>query len=335
MALSYYEICKIKNIIDHDLEAIKPCKVLCLGYPDILVTKEQFLELFSVEDFNKIQTREDNIDVAVTHKVKELIEWACESYSLFEVMGAELIITDFTSWTGKEKVLDLNYPVQEQEYNQFDIIIDPGTTEHIFNIAQAMQNILYMAKVGGFIYHQTPYNFPNHGFYSFSPTFYIDFYEDNGAKLLSCNTMQSDCKTEETPLELREPFELPLGANSVFIKKIKEQTIKYPVQGKYKNSFNNQVELDACKEFFSNDSTLALVPYNNHSKFYKNFFADKQVTIFDDNYLLQKHFGIKPIATIVDMQFDKILITSLTFEKKIRAKLLAMGISNEKIFLQV
>ena len=336
MALNYYEINKIYNIIKNFQEKGTSCKILSLGYPDILVTKEQFQKILSPSIMNNITTRDDSIHIAVMHNVEELVNWCAEPYSFFESIGAELTVIDFTDWTGKEKVFDLNYPISEDEYNSYDIVLDPGTTEHVFNIAQAMINILRITKIDGIIYHQTPYNFPNHGFYNFSPTFYIDFYETNGAKLLSCNKLQSNCENKEIKLELREPFELSVGTNSVLIKKIEDANIiSFPSQGKYKNSFNDKEALDNIKEILKDCKNIALVPYNAHSRFFKDFFKEKNISIYDDKELLKKHLSISPISEIPNNNSDMVLITSITFEKKIRDKLLSIGIDNEKILLQV
>ena len=48
-----------------------------------------------------------------------------------------------------------------------------------------MVNILSMLKVGGHIYHSNPLVSLNHGFYNLNPTFYSDFYIDNGHKLVA------------------------------------------------------------------------------------------------------------------------------------------------------
>ena len=57
--------------------------------------------------------------------------------------------------------------------------------EHCFNVGQAVRNILEMAKVGGFVIHLNPMTMINHGFFNFSPTFYHDFYGQNGHQLMA------------------------------------------------------------------------------------------------------------------------------------------------------
>jgi len=336
MALNCNEICNINKRIKDVLKDNKTCKVLSLGYPDIIVTKDQMSSLLVNNSIDKIDMRDDLIDIAVTHNIEDLVNWCCESYSLFSVLGAELTVIDFTSWTNKEEVVDLNYPIDEKYYKQYDIVIDPGTTEHIFNIAQAMINILNITKKNGFIYHQTPYNNINHGFYNLSPTFYKDFYEENGAHLLSCKKLTSKCDSEGSSLELRETFDIGPGTNSVWIQKLLDDVnYIYPVQGKYKNNFNDSIKIDEIKKKYGKYNKIVLIPYNAHSKKLSKILKDKDTTILDDNALLSKYLNIKPTSEINKNDFDIVLITSITFETKIKNKLLSFGINTDKIFLQV
>src|SRR3546814_19453314 len=64
--------------------------------------------------------------------------------------------------------------------SKYDIVIDGGTTEHIFDIACALFNCAKMVKLNGYIYHDVPMNMLNHGFFNFNPTLLCDFYEANG-----------------------------------------------------------------------------------------------------------------------------------------------------------
>ena len=60
------------------------------------------------------------------------------------------------------------------------MIIDGGTMEHIFHIPNVLNNIYRMLRVGGRIIHISPSsNYVDHGFYSFSPTLFYDFYQTN------------------------------------------------------------------------------------------------------------------------------------------------------------
>ncbi|WP_435139170.1 class I SAM-dependent methyltransferase [Pseudopelagicola sp. nBUS_19] len=56
---------------------------------------------------------------------------------------------DFTPVEGAEHIHDLNKPVPDRLREKFDLIIDGGTTEHVFQIGVALENCHKMLKPGG------------------------------------------------------------------------------------------------------------------------------------------------------------------------------------------
>lgn len=80
---------------------------------------------------------------------------------------------------------DLQYPINKKYHNFFNLVIDSGTLEHIFDVKSVMENIIRITKTGGYVLQLIPaQNFINHGFYQFSPTFFYDFYTNNGFKII-------------------------------------------------------------------------------------------------------------------------------------------------------
>ena len=101
--------------------------------------------------------------------------------SFFKSIGFQSVEScDVSDYEGTKHVLDLNLPVPMDFYDSYDVIVDGGTLEHIFNIPQVLENIFNMLKTGGRIIHLTPTsNFVDHGFYMFSPTLFFDYYTVN------------------------------------------------------------------------------------------------------------------------------------------------------------
>ncbi|MDT5060833.1 MAG: hypothetical protein QOH63_1292 [Acidobacteriota bacterium] len=86
---------------------------------------------------------------------------------------------------------DLNTPVPSEFESRFNLIIDGGTLEHIFDVRQVMENIVRMCSESGWVVHLTPSsNYVDHGFYSFSPCFFYDFYQANGFGEFFCYILQ-------------------------------------------------------------------------------------------------------------------------------------------------
>jgi len=93
----------------------------------------------------------------------------------------EVLALDRSSFEGAELVWDLNLRAPSDLENRFDVIIDGGTLEHVFDVRQALANLVLMTRIGGRVIHMSPAsNYANHGFYQFSPTLFFDYYAANG-----------------------------------------------------------------------------------------------------------------------------------------------------------
>lgn len=69
--------------------------------------------------------------------------------------------------------IDLNHPVTIDE--QFDVLVNGGTAEHVFNVFQFFKTSHELTRPGGLMLHTMPFRgWLDHGFYSFNPTFYWD-----------------------------------------------------------------------------------------------------------------------------------------------------------------
>lgn len=91
----------------------------------------------------------------------------------------DIKVLDFSDYQGAELVFNLNEKLSDS-IDKFDLVIDNGTTEHCYNVGQAMMNTASLCKVGGKIFHLNPANWFGHGFWNFNPCTYYDFYNENG-----------------------------------------------------------------------------------------------------------------------------------------------------------
>ena len=92
---------------------------------------------------------------------------------------------DISAYENADIIFDLNNSNLPNELkNRFDYILDGGTTEHVFDYAQALRNIVKMLKVGGKVFHYVPATgYINHGYYDISPSLFADFYQSNGFRV--------------------------------------------------------------------------------------------------------------------------------------------------------
>lgn len=104
-----------------------------------------------------------------------------DDVSLFKSLGFEKVESlDANNYENATHIVNLNYDVPSALEGQFDVVLDFGTTEHVFNAPKALENVIRLCKVGGrIIFHSPSSNYLDHGFYMFSPTLFWDFFSAN------------------------------------------------------------------------------------------------------------------------------------------------------------
>jgi hypothetical protein len=161
-----------------------PIKALTLGYPDLLATREQLVLAFGRDIEAHLRPRADSDAVNAWHGSRDIFPEIYETTAFFAGLGVTLDCVDITAARGFERILDMNQPLPADMAGAYDLVLDPGTVEHCFHIAQAMHNCATALRVGGCVLHNNPLNVFNHGFYNVSPTFYVDFFAQNGFDVL-------------------------------------------------------------------------------------------------------------------------------------------------------
>lgn len=104
----------------------------------------------------------------------------------FHYLGVKnLSIIDVSDYQGADIIHDLNVPIRNELEGVFDVIIDGGTLEHIFNFPTAVLSCMKMLKTGGTIFvFSMANNHCGHGFYQFSPElFFRLFHPANGFEM--------------------------------------------------------------------------------------------------------------------------------------------------------
>lgn len=94
---------------------------------------------------------------------------------------------------------DLNEPVPDDLHGRFGLVLDGGTIEHVFDIAQALRNVVAMTRVGGCVVQLNPLWHPDHGFYSLNPCLFYDFFGACGFEDATCFILQGDLRDVLAP----------------------------------------------------------------------------------------------------------------------------------------
>ena len=128
--------------------------------------------------------------VLPTELVLRLMDPATEyAEDLYSLLGAERVCAiDFSDFEGAQIVHDMNFAIPDSLFDSFDLVLDGGTLEHIFDLPTSLRNAAQMVRPGGrFISLTQTNNFCGHGFYQFSPElFYRFFCLDNGFETEEC-----------------------------------------------------------------------------------------------------------------------------------------------------
>ena len=106
----------------------------------------------------------------------------CDNMLVDQFGASRVESIDNCDYEDATHVLDLCQPIPPELQGRYDMVIDAGTTEHIFNAPQALKSISQLARPGGRIVHILPANnYCGHGFWQFSPELFFSLYsEKNG-----------------------------------------------------------------------------------------------------------------------------------------------------------
>lgn len=107
----------------------------------------------------------------------------------FSLLGVKhLTAIDANEYEGAQIIHDMNRPIPDSMSASFDVVLDGGTLEHVFDFPTGIRNAVQMvAPNGHFLSFTVANNFSGHGFYQFSPElFYRLLCKENGYALESC-----------------------------------------------------------------------------------------------------------------------------------------------------
>jgi len=221
----------------------EPIQIASLGYQDIICASQMYELWFGEGAIDKLTMRPNTDRLLAIHGRNAAgVEIVPTMESFLELFGnVKVDVIDFQKYQGTEIVWDLGKAIPEKLENKYDIVIDGGTIEHVFNIAQAFHNITKMLKVGGLVYHALPINMINHGFYNISPTLLYDYYGDAGFSFeyfKMVHTIHGNGQVrwheENPPHTGRFQLKEERGVHLVAKRQNATQEMCYPIQAKYR-----------------------------------------------------------------------------------------------------
>ena len=328
MALDHHEVCLLAELI---WERPGPVRALSLGYPDLHVGPEAAEALLGKEIASSLPIRADSEEVLRNHGFD--LPGIYESVALFEALGATLDTADIQAHTGSEIIIDLNVPLPDAFVGAYDLVIDPGTLEHCFNVGQAVLDIARMVTMGGFVYHANPCYFINHGYHNLSPLFYPDFYAVNGFTIRRQVLPHPDGGDWHDPLEADAT--VLGGFNRVTAQRTSDTGWFFPLQG-FVSRENGMRKIEAILE--SHPGKLALIPAGSISEELMGgpLAGRADRIILADSHKAGGTLEGVPILSpeaMRDADPDQVVITSATFATVLHRAVVDLGIPPEKISL--
>lgn len=115
-----------------------------------------------------------------------------------EIGGKQIHSIDASDYEDATIIHDLNVPLASKHKNNYTLVLDSGTLEHVFNFPQAIKNCMELTQVGGHFMGIYPCNnFFGHGFYQFSSElFYRVLSKDNGFEVIDVVIFVDEMDTE-------------------------------------------------------------------------------------------------------------------------------------------
>ncbi len=159
---------------------------------------------------------------------------------------------DASEYEGADIVFDLNKPDLCSTLGEpYDVVIDVGTTEHVFHVPNTLRNIAETTKVGGLVIHINPSNnVIDHGFYQFSPILFYQYYTENGFEPISCKFTREpadgrfgepiqffDYRPDIQGCTVDGSADATYGVAFCFRKTEKSSSDRIPQQGHYRNQW--------------------------------------------------------------------------------------------------
>jgi SAM-dependent methyltransferase len=146
---------------------------------------------------------------------------------------------------------DLNEPLPIA--NLFDVVVNVGTAEHVFNQDQFFRTAHERCKPGGYMMHNLPLTgWFDHGFYSYGPTFVVDLAAANNYRIvcwllgsLDPPSVQQVANMEAVHALQREGKIPPNCLQYVLYRKGPEETpFHQPMQGYYAGTLSQEAAKD-------------------------------------------------------------------------------------------
>jgi hypothetical protein len=176
---------------------------------------------------------------------------------LFRAMNFDAEALDASAYQGADIVHDLTAPLPPDLAGRYNVIYDGGTTEHIFDLPRAFDNLAAMLAEDGVLLSVNMLNGgAGHGLYQFGPELVWSYWKrSRGFDVLVCRAVPVDGTRDHKPFDIEDTGEagrrpklgavLPRGRSYLFyaVRKSAGRVEDGPVyQGDYMKKWADSAE---------------------------------------------------------------------------------------------
>jgi len=227
---------------------IKSLRVLTLGNQDTYFTYDQAVRYFTLNGIPFVKVPEARRRTADSHATVPNRNWGnfsgfLHQKTLFEMMGFDPSLVqsiDVDPYENADLLHDFNLPLPGHLVGKFDLLVDFGTIEHIFDVRQNFENITKVLALNGRVLHFCPANIINHGFFNVSKDLLRDAYLPNGFEEETLQYVSSSVKMPDRYrlISADEMSESSAGSDYLALAGVYRKTIdtpfRVPKQGLYR-----------------------------------------------------------------------------------------------------
>ena len=283
----------------------KPLKgnLIVIGKQTIGVTHKELKRIFNL---NKLSHKElfkiKRYDTQTRHAIKHSDQNFFFDHDVFRCISRKINYhsLDRSKYEGAKYIQDMNKPLKSKLNNKFDIIIDGGSMDNLFNPVNFLINTSKMLKKNGRVFIGNHFFQVPGAYLAFSPEYYYSFFSVNNYKDVKVFIAQAkkDGKSRynyKTELFEYKPY-FKRDKNYDYFKAVKNMNTISNVlvfAEKGKNSTNTKIpcqaqymdknEIDWKKNYFIyKKSKRKLVKRKTLSK--KKIFNSDHFTLLDNNF---------------------------------------------------
>lgn len=239
---SILEALRGTGVVPRDPSLLELGEAQC--YPDVPLARiSESIEQHVEDEAGRDRLQQRLVDIATAKAPAR--SWDLAKLVYETLLDCRRVVSIDFHGTPAARPLDLNQPIDLGE--QFDVVFNPGTAEHVFDVCRFFRTVHEATRPSGVMVHHVPFRgWLEHGFYNFNPTFFWDLAGANGYTVMMLACTEPD-PIRVVPLASRAHIrELKLGPDTMLAAILRkpevETPFRVPMQGGFAATLSNEMQ---------------------------------------------------------------------------------------------